>query len=96
MYSHQHLTNVELYSALSKATDEVRQMRPIFGGHCCTSSDEMPSRTTLWQTVHGRTSRGRLAFTCADCLKEDVGLEPEELPTAMRDRGVWKKRWLYV
>ena len=35
--------------------------------------------------------RGRPATICLDSLKEDVGLDMEDLKMAMVDRGIWRK-----
>ena len=54
----------------------------------------MASRTILSHPAHdGTAKRGRPAAThiIIDCLKEDIGLETEDLMSAMVDRETWRR-----
>ena len=63
-----------------------------FAGHCWRHKEELAADTMLWQPRHGTTSIGRPAKTYVDQLREDTGLEAEDLSTAMMDRDLWRAR----
>ena len=84
-----HISNTELYSHLPKLSDKIRQRRLKLAGHCLRRKDELVSKLLLWTPSHGRRGRGRPAKTYIDVLKEDTGLEVEELGQAMLDKKYW-------
>ena len=92
----EHPTKLRLYGDLQDVTTMIRERRMRFAGHCWRSKEEIVSDTLLWRPSHGRTAIGRPAKTYIDQLREDTGLNEEELPTAMMDKETWRERVMQV
>ena len=60
-------------------TDNIKRRKLRFARHCYRYKDEVASITILWQPAHGMAKRGRPAATCRDSLKDDVGLQVEDI-----------------
>ena len=63
-----------------------------FAGHCWRHKEELAADTMLRQPRHGTTSIRRPAKTYVDQLREDTGLEVEDLSTAMMDQDLWRAK----
>lgn len=86
----QKVTNKELYGKLPKLSDKIRQRRTRFAGHCSRSQDEPVSQLLHWTPKHDRKSPGRPALTYIDILRQDTGLEAQDMKAAMEDRKLWR------
>ena len=84
----EHPTIKRLYGHLPNVITTIRERRMRFAGHCWRHKEELAADTMLWQPRHGTTSIGRPAKTYVDQLREDTGLEAEDLSTAMMDRDL--------
>ena len=85
----QHVTNAELYGDLPKISQKIRERRTRFAGHC-SRSDECVAKLILWEPKHGKRKPGRPALTYINVLKQDTGLDVNDVKTAMQDRKVWR------
>ena len=88
----EHPTIKRLYGNLPNVITTIRERRMRFAGHCWRHKEELAADTLLWQPRHGTTSIGRPVKTYVDQLREDSGLEKEDLSTAMLDRDLWRVR----
>ena len=88
----QHPTKKELYGNIPPISVTIRDRRQRFAGHCWRSKDELASDLLLWQPKHGKKSVGRPCKTYRDQLAEDTGCLPQDLPTLMTDRIIWRER----
>lgn len=71
-----------------KVINRILERRLIFDG---TVTNAVTIQLHQGQSCgDGRTSQGRLIFIFIDYVREEVGLEPKELKTAVRDRDVWR------
>ncbi|XP_015753298.1 PREDICTED: uncharacterized protein LOC107333054 [Acropora digitifera] len=86
----QHMTNEDLYGDRPKITDKIRPRRLKFAGHCRTQEDELVSKLVLWLPTHGQRKQGRPPLTYIDTLRQETGLEVDELDTCMQNRAVWR------
>ena len=87
-----HPTKKRMYGHLPPISDVIRERRTRFAGHCWRSHDEIIRDVLLWPPKHGHTRVGRPYKTFIKQLCEDTGCQPEDLPQAMEDRGVWWDR----
>lgn len=84
------MTNEDLYGDRPKITDKIRSRRLKFAGHCRRQEDELVSKLVLWLPTHGQRKQGRPPLTYIDTLRQDTGLEVDELDTCMQNRAVWR------
>lgn len=86
-----HMTNTELYGDLVPLSTVLRRRRLQFAGHCTRALDQPVSKLVFWCPPNGRPKRGRRALTYPELLAKDVGINPAELPTLIRDRKLWRE-----
>ena len=86
-----HMSNVDLYDTLPRATDKLRARRMRLAGHCVRHPELVASGLILWEPTHGTRNRGRPVATYVDTLKRDTGLgSTDEIRTLMEDRDQWR------
>ena len=88
----QHPTKQKLYGHRPPITKTIKARRTRLRVHCWRSRDELISDVLLWTPSHGRAKSGRPAWTYIQQFYADTGCSPEDLPKAMDDREVWRKR----
>ena len=88
----QHPIRQQLYGHQPPITKTIKIRRTRHAGHCWTSRDELIRDVLLWTPSHGRAKAGRRARTDIQQLCVDTGCSPEDLPKAMDDSEVWRKR----
>ena len=88
----QHSTKQQLYGHLTPITKTIKIKRTRHAGHCWRSRDDLISDVLLWTPSHGRAKGGRPARTYIQQLCADSRCSPGDLPKAMDDREVWRKR----
>ena len=88
----QHPTRHQLYGHLPPVTKTIQVRRTRHAGHCWRSKDEFISDVFLWIPAYGQAKAGRPARTYTQQVCEDTGCSPEDLPEAMNDREMWRKR----
>ena len=86
----EHVTNKELYGELPKVSDKIRERRTRFAGHCTRSSKELASSLILWKPKHGHKRPGRQQSIYIDILRQDTGLDEDDMKNAMLDRRIWR------
>lgn len=84
------ISNIELYAEVPKATATIKHRRLKLAGHCCRHPEEAASNLVLWTPKHGKRGRGRPARTFVQQLREDTGLEEQEMLSLMRCRDRWR------
>ena len=102
----QHPRRHQIYGHLPPTTKTIQARRNRHAGHCWRSRDELISDVLLWTPTYDRAKAGRPARTYIQQLYEDTGCRPEDLPGAMNDREMWRRRvrdicasgttWLYI
>ena len=85
----QRMTNKELYGDLPKLSDKIKERSMRFAGHC-SRSVEISSLLIHWVPKHGHRKPGRPKQTFLSALSKELGMEVEELKTAMADRDLWR------
>lgn len=85
----QHISNAKLYGDLPKLSQKIRDKRTRFAGHCSRSA-ECVSKLVQWIPKHGSKRRGRPALNFMDVLKQDTGLDVNDVRSAMQNRKVWR------
>ena len=88
----QHPTKQQLYGHLPPITKTIKIGRTRHAEHSWRSRDELKSNVLLWTPSHGRAKAGRPVRTYMQHLSADTGCSPEDLPKAMDNREVWRKR----
>ena len=88
----QHPTKYQLYGHLPPITKSIQARRTRHAGHCWRSRDELVSDVLLWTPAYGQSNAGRPARTYIQQLCDDTGCNLEDLPEAMNDREMWRKR----
>ena len=88
----QHPTRHQLYGHLPPITKTIQVRRTRHAGHCWGNRDGLISDVLLWTPTYGRAKAGRPVRTYIQQPCEDTGNCPEDLPEAMNDREMWRKR----
>ena len=88
----QYPTRHQLYGHLPPITKTIQVRRTRHAIHCWRSRGELISDVLLWTPTYGRAKAGRQARTYIQQLSEDTGCSHEDLPEAMNDRDMWRKR----
>ena len=87
----QIVTNKKLYNDLPKIRETIRYRRLKFSGQIWRRHDEEIAHNLLFcMPTSGKNKRVRQQKTYIDQLKEDTGLQMEELKTLMANREEWK------
>ena len=86
-----HMTNHDLYGNFPKITDSLRIRRLKFIGHSWRRKNELISKLLLWEPKQGSRKVGRPSMTYVDQLRNDTGLQTEELKIILEDRDEWRK-----
>ena len=86
----EHVTNEELHGTMMKVTEKIQERRMRFAGHNIRQAGTPLSKLMLWESTHGRASRGRPALSYVEVLKSDAGVtDTEELTACMKERAEW-------
>ena len=77
-----------------RVTDKIEVRRMRFAGHNIRQAGTPLSKLVLWESAHGRASRGRPAskgrpaISYVEVLKSDAGVtDTEELTACMKERA---------
>ena len=84
-----HTTNRDLYGALPKLSNTIRDRRLRFAGHIYRHDQQIANTVLFWTPSHGKRKRGHPFLTYVDVLCKDTGLSVLELKSAMLDRKAW-------
>ena len=88
----EHPSKERLYGTFPPISQVIREQRLRFVGHCWRSKDEIVQSVLLWRPNHGKRNRGRPSKTYIHQLIEDTGMNVEDLPNAMENRELWRRR----
>ena len=89
-----HATNKSVYEGIPKVSQKIAVRRMKLAGHCQRHQELPAGKLVLWEPKHGHRSRGRLAQTYVDLLRNDVGLqETSEIVRCTENRDDWKEQW---
>ena len=77
-----------IYKNIPPISRLVQARRVRFAGHCYRAEHEIIPNLLLWKP-NSRNKRGR-KLTYPDVISRDVGLNQEDLRSAMLDREVWR------
>ena len=83
-----HPTKAMIYKNIPPISRLVQARRVLFAGHCYRAEHEIIPNLLLWKP-NSRNKRGR-KLTYPDVISRDVGLNQEDLQSAMLDREVWR------
>ena len=83
-----HPTKASIYKKIPPISRLVQARRVRFAGHCYRAEHETIRNLLLWKP-NSRNRRGR-KLTYPDVISRDVGLNQEDLRSAMLDREVWR------
>ena len=86
-----HTPNSVLYGNIPPVTDTIRTRRLRFAGHVHRLKDQPVQQLLFWQPSYGRRYQGRPHKTFPDLLKEDTGMDPQQLRLLMRDKDRWRE-----
>ena len=82
-----HPTKAQIYGNLPPVSSLAQARRVQFADHCLRAENEIISSLLLWSPAYQTRSR-KLSYP--DVIARDVGINMQNLSTAMKDREVWR------